>query len=408
MDEIHHMKDGINSENPYPTTPRLVKGELQDLFVMPDGSRLARRKDWSRRAEAWRDLVLDIEYGGMPPAPERIEVEDLCHAGNPWWKDEPRLLSYRITCHGGDKPLAFCVKVIFPANRKGPFPAVIHGDGCWWNITDAVGQLVMENNCALVLFNRTEIVADLGYGEIWNRRDVAEAMGYGDSPDKTRRVGGLYELYPDHTFGAIAAWAWGFHRCVDLIESLPFIDASRIAVTGHSRGGKTALVAGVTDERIGIVNDAASCAGGSSAYRYVGHGGETLEIVDAYPTWFGPKIQDYLGREEDLPFDQHCLLAAIAPRPLLMTYALDDRWSNPEGMVQAFWAGREVYRFVGFPDRIAFNLRLGEHLHSLEDWRVLMDFANWHWHGLAPMHSYNEHPYTHLVPAFSWKAPEIA
>ena len=402
------MKTEPTGGNPYPTTPRLAKGQLPDLFALPDGSRLQSREDWPRQAAAWRDLVLDMEYGGMPPAPSRIEVEDLCHADNPWWKDTPRLFSYRITCHGGECPHAFCVKILFPANREGPFPAIIHGDGCWWNITDAVGQLVMENNCALVLFNRTEIVADLGYGEIWNRRDVAEAMGYGNFPDKTRRTGGLYEAYPGHTFGAIAAWAWGFHRCVDLLERLPFIDANRIAVTGHSRGGKAALVAGATDERIGIVNDAASCAGGSSAYRYVGHGGETLEIINGYPTWFGPKIRDYLGREEDLPFDQHCLLATVAPRPLLITYALDDRWSNPEGMVQAFRAAREAYRFLGHADSIAFHLRAGEHLHSLEDWRALMDFANGHWyhHGLTV--AYNEHPYTHLTPAFAWKAPEIA
>ena len=93
-----------------------------------------------------------------------------------------------------------------------------------------------------------------------------------------------------------------------------------------------------------------------------------------FPSWFGPGLHPYLAREGELPFDQHCLLAALAPRPLLLTYALDDRWSNPEGMVQCAWAAGEAYRFLGRPDNLAFHLRPGGHSHSAEDWAVLLDF----------------------------------
>ena len=89
-----------------------------------------------------------------------------------------------------------------------------------------------------------------------------------------------------------------------------------------------------------------------------------------------------------------------------MTYALDDRWSNPEGMVQCAWAAREAYRFLGSEDNLAFHLRPGKHSHTLEDWKVLLDFISWKWRGKPPEAAYNVHPCEHLKPAFSWKAPE--
>jgi hypothetical protein len=259
-------------------------------------------------------------------------------------------------------------------------------------MSDDIVRRVLDHGCALLLFNRTEMAEDLGYAGV---------------PNNKKRSGGLYDVYPGRTFGALSAWAWGYHRCVDVLHTLPFIDPQRIAVTGHSRGAKTTLLAAATDSRITLVNDNASCAGGSAAFRYVGDGGETLSIIDVFPSWFGPGLKPYLSREGDLPFDQHCLLATIAPRPLLLTYALDDRWSNPEGMVQCAWAAGEAYRFLGCPENLAFHLRPGQHSHAPADWDVLLDFIDWKWSGKRPKAPYNIHPYEHLRPAFAWKAPAI-
>ncbi len=375
--------------NTYPAEPAVNKGELPDLFRRPGGARITSPDEWPALADAWREMVVDMEYGSMPPTPAGIEVETLCHSRVRRWSATPRLITYRVHCLGGDKPLAFSARLLCPQG-EGPHPAIINGDGCWWYVSDEIAQAVIDAGCALVMFNRTEFAEDLGYG---------------GCPDKHKRAGGLYDVYPGRSFGALAAWAWGYHRCVDLIEQLPELDTSRIAVTGHSRGGKTTLLAGATDARISLVNDNASCAGGSAAFRYVGHGGETLNIINVFPSWFGTGLRPYLDREQEIPFDQHCLLATIAPRPLLLTYALDDRWSNPEGMVQCAWAGREVYRFLGAPEALAFHLRPGPHRHAPEDWQVLLDFIAWHWHGAEPRASYNRHPYTHLKRAFSWTTP---
>lgn len=375
--------------NPYPIEPCVDKGPLPDPFRIPGGRRLTTPAEWPLCARAWRELIVDMEYGGLPPPPEAVEVETLCHSAARRLPGAPHLWSFRIHCHGGARPFSFCLRLLFPKSEQ-PVPVIVNGDGCWSYVSDEVAAMVVERGFALATFNRTELAEDLGYTGV---------------PDKHRRSGGLYDVYPGLTFGALAAWAWGYHRAVDLLVRQPFIDPACLAVTGHSRGGKASLLAGATDIRIGIVNDNASCAGGSAAYRYVGHGGETLSILNTFPSWFGPGLRPYLGREDAIPFDQHCLLAAVAPRRLLITYAADDRWSNPEGMVQSARAAAEVYRFVGAPDNLAFHLRPGEHCHAPEDWAVLLDFAAQHWLGRPSSIACNRHPYGHLRPAFAWTAP---
>jgi dienelactone hydrolase len=363
--------------------------DLPDPFAGPDGRRVATPAAWPERAHAWRTLVADVAYGGLPPVPDGVEVEALGESRVRGFPGAPWLAGYRVTAAVGSSMVGFVVRVLRP-DAEAPLPAVLYGDGGWWNLTDAVARRVVDQGVALVWFDRTELAAD-----------VAGPIGADSRPR-----GGLYGAIPSGTFGSIAAWAWGFHRAVDLVRRLPGIDAARLAVTGFSRGGKAALLAGATDERIALVHDHASGAGGGAAFRHVGAGGETLAaLVGRFPTWFGPRLAAYAGREEALPFDQHCLLAAIAPRPLLLTYADDDRWSNPEGMVQAAWAAGEVYRFLGHGDALAFHVRPGGHAHTEQDWDHLLRFVAWRWQGAAPLAGVGRHPFGPLEPAFAWRAP---
>jgi hypothetical protein len=374
-----------------PATPGAGKRELPDLFAWPDGRRVATREEWAARRQAWLETIVDVEYGGLPPGPTALDVETLCRGSIRSLPGNPGHRTCRINCEGGERPFSFCARLVFPRSPD-PVPVIATGDACWWWCPRRTTiEKVLQRGYALAIFNRTEMAADLGHA---------------DCPDKTRRAGGLYDVYPGLSFGALAAWAWGYHRCVDFLLTMPFIDARRIAVSGHSRGGKTTLLAGATDERIAVVNDNASGAGGSAVFRHAGDGAETLKtIVEAFPSWFGPAFRAYAGREEELPFDQHVLPAAVAPRSLLLTYALDDRWSNPEGMVQSVMAAGEVFRFLGCPGNLAFHLRPGVHAHAPEDWDVLLDFLDWKWKGTPLAAACNRHPYTRLQPLFSWRAP---
>ena len=211
------------------------------------------------------------------------------------------------------------------------------------------------------MFNRTEIVPD--------RKDC-------------RNHGQLYRTYPDGTFSALAAWAWGYARCVDALEQLGIADMNYIAFSGHSRGGKTALLAGVLDERAAIVNPNDAGAGGAGCYRVhmeaITEAGkpdrseQLSDLIKNFPFWFSKEMQAYTEKEEELPFDEHYLKALVAPRMLLETEAASDIWANPVGSVQTCMAAKEVYKLLGAEEKIRLYYRKGEHAHKVEDMALLV------------------------------------
>ncbi|HET6487687.1 MAG TPA: acetylxylan esterase, partial [Spirochaetia bacterium] len=229
--------------------------------------------------------------------------------------------------------------------------------GCWQVFTDEITRKVLDRGYILAHFNRTELATDV--------RSKA-------------RDGGLYPFFPKRDFGALAAWAWGFHRCVDALIAMPEVDARRVIATGHSRGGKTALLAGATDERIALTAPNDSGCGGAGSFLCQGPESETLaDILRVFPYWFSSKLPAYLRKGRTLPFDQHLVKALVAPRALLATEALGDLWANPTGTHHTHEQAREVYRLLGAEDQIGLCYRPGGHEHALEDWNALLDFADW-------------------------------
>jgi dienelactone hydrolase len=349
-----------------PGGPVTVLDELPDLFAWPDGRRVETPGGWPSRARAWRDAVVDLGYGGLPPAPDGVVVETRSEARVHRLPGAPRLLALtaRARLRGGETVLA--VRLLLP-DAPAPVPAVAYGDGCWWHLDGATLARFAARGVALAVFDRTEVAPDAGRAE-------------GGGPPAERR-GGLFDLVPGASFGALSAWAWAFQRVVDLLRERPEIDPERVAVTGFSRGGKAALLAGATDDRIALVHAHASGAGGAAPFRVLGEGAETLDVARAFPTWFGPRLRAHLGRERELPFDQHALLAAVAPRALLLTCGVEDRWANPAGVVAAVRAAGEAYRLLGAPDALRVALREGGHAHVPADWQLLLDTVAWRWQG---------------------------
>ena len=341
-----------------------VLAELPDLLAWPDGRRVETPADWVARAGAWRDAIVDVGYGGLPPAPDGVEVELRSEARVRGLPGAPRLLALTVRAWVGGREAAFAVRLLLP-DARGPVPAVAYGDGCWWHLDDATVARFAARGVALAVFDRTEVAPDAG------RADEG-----GPPPE---RRGGLFDLVPGATFGALSAWAWAFHRVVDLLRDRLEVDPERIAVTGFSRGGKAALLAGATDERIALVHAHASGAGGGAPYRVLGEGAETVAVARAFPTWFGPRMRAFVGREGELPFDQHALLAAVAPRALLLTCGADDRWANPAGTLAAARAAGEAYRLSGAPGALRVALREGGHAHTPADWQLLLDAVAWRW-----------------------------
>lgn len=341
--------------------------ELPDLFTFNDGSKVSSKQDWPRRREELKNLVQTYEYGHLPPAaPVSVSEQPWKAAGDDGLKGEAKRKTDAVPLPAGatetqlvmktgpDGKLSIPFIVTRPAG-KGPFPVIIRGDLCWGRVLTQIDAEVINRGYMLVEFDRTAIVPD----------DVAP------------RDVGLYGMYPDHDFGALAAWAWGYHRVIDYLLTRDDVQKDHIAATGHSRGGKTALLAGATDERIALTAPNNSGCGGAGCFRYQGDKCETIDVITKrFPYWFQPKLNEFVGKTERLPLDQHFVKALVAPRALLSTEALGDVWANPEGSEHTYLATKKLYDFLGVPNKIGIAFREGIHEQNLEDWKVLLDFAD--------------------------------
>ena len=354
--------------------------ELPDPFVAGDGSRVKTKADWARRREELKAQILYYEFGHFPPPPGNITATEISSKINDAIGATERQL---LLAMGPDHKVQYHLDLTIPRGKTGRLPAIVTGDLAWYKLPEPIRQEAARRGYVVAEFNREEV-----------------------APDKNDRTRGVFPLYPDYDWGCEAAWAWGFHRTVDYLLTLDFVDPARIGVTGHSRGGKAALLAGAFDERVALVCPNGSGAGGASTYRVVHPKGETLRrVASVFPFWFNPRFQGFIGNETRLPFDHHSLRALVAPRALLATEARDDLWANPTGCQQAHLAALEVYKFLGAADRIGISYRDGKHEHNAEDWATLLDFADKVFFGRTVSRPFDQLPFPDDPKAFSWSAP---
>jgi hypothetical protein len=364
--------------------------KLPDPFQNADGTRANTPEEWNRKRNQIEALVVGLEYGGLPPKPECFHFET-CNAGK-----APQVHTIAITAGTLSKQLTFELRLFIP-EREGPLPVVLTGDGCYRFMNDEVVAEINARGCIAASFDRTMLV-----------RNVYTEPEAKDSP--------LYRVYPGIESGSLAGWAWGYHRCIDVLMQLPFVDKENIAVTGHSRGGKTALLASATDSRIAFAAPNGSGGGGTASWRYrmEGYNGpeyedphsETLAgMLDVVPHWFGPQFREYCDRENELPFDQHFLEVLVAPRYLLHTEGFGDIWSNPKGSYQTLMAAREVYQLLGASDHIVSRFRPGFHWHKPEDFRALLDVMESKITGKPLPKTFYENPFQDMPPVFDWRCP---
>jgi len=360
-------------------------GELPDVFRMENGKRVRTLEDWAEHRKTLMKWAVDFQYGGMPPVPEFLEVDTL--------HESEALASYHIHTGRKDCPITFQMQIVFPYEKAEKYPVIIDGDGCFrYMYSDAFMEPIRKAGIAFVRFNRTELEHDI-------RKEHTE---------------GLHKLYPDHKFTSLAAWAWGYHRCVDAVLKLGIADEKLIAFTGHSRGAKTALLAGATDERATIVNPNAACSGAGACYRVhtetlcedgVVRPSSTLEKMSDFPDWFTPELLSYAGKEETLPMDCHFIKALVAPRVLLITEGVSDAWSNPAGVYITHRATKEVYRFLNAEENVMVHYRDGFHFHDAKDIEILVNVIQ-HMQGKKPPDEMiNVSPYEDLPLGYGWKCP---
>jgi hypothetical protein len=232
----------------------------------------------------------------------------------------------------------------------------------------AASNPAIQHGYAYVVFNYTDC------GE-----DTTLRLADGSWAYRTTR---FFPAYPNYDWGLLRAWGWGTSRVVDYLETDPAVDHSKFIVTGVSRTGKAALVAGAYDDRIAVVAPVASSGGGTPAYRYSGsvpdRGGKEglTEMVRKYPNWYSDHLHQFWGQPDKLPFDENWLVALCAPRPLISLEGDHDQNVNQNGVWHTLTAAKPAYDFLHASDKIGISFADRPHGEVQGDWDAMFAFAD--------------------------------
>jgi len=395
---------------PLPAVEELKpQAELPDAMVMLDGQKVTTAEKWfTKRRPQIKRLFSHYMFGYTPPAPTNVAAK-IERIDRNYFSGKATLKEVTITFGPKGCPPIHLLLVV-PNKRNKPAPVFL---GLNFKANHALlddpairlSPLWMYKSSKGVVNNRASQASRGTAKERWDientiNRGYAVATFYnGDiDPDYDDFSNGLHPYYykagqtrpGPNEWGTIAAWAWGLSKAVDYLVTDKDIDKNKIAVMGHSRCGKTALLAGAMDERIAMtISNQSGCGGAALSRRRMG---ETIKkINNRFGHWFNSEFKKFNDKEDHLPFDQHMLIALIAPRPVLVASAEKDLWADPQGEFLALKEADKVYRFLcsdgldaeSMPpvntlinSRLGYHIRPGRHGVGPADWKVFCDFAD--------------------------------
>ncbi len=343
---------------------------IPELMRMKTGRKIKNAADLELRREELKKIMQEEEYGYIPPKPDHLEVSVIEEYANFCaGKAVRNKLEFTVTV--GEKKFSWPVIASIPKDKTN-IPAFVH-----INFRPDVPDMyqpteeILDNGFAVFSFCYKDVTSDNndfknGIAPIFgNRRRM-------DAP------------------GKIAMWAWAAMRVMDYVETLDNIDKSNVAVIGHSRLGKTALVTGGYDERFKfIISNDSGCSGAAITR---GKQGETpVVITDRFPYWFCPKYNKNAAKFDEGKFDQHFLMALSCPRHLMVGSAKEDIWADPESEFLGAEMASEAWRLLGMrglvhggeiPEakcvldegEVFYQVRTGTHYLGREDWQEYMAY----------------------------------
>jgi hypothetical protein len=389
---------------------------LPDPLVMANGQPVRDVRTWNtKRRPEILELFRSNVYGRSPARPKgiRYELAEISREAFGGTAVRKQVTAYFSPKQDGPK---MEILIYLPAAARKPVPVFLSlgftpNQGVHADPAIRMGDIWLRN--PRDKDNAKERATEKSRGSVVSRWGVERilARGYGLAvvyycdiePDFDGGMRyGIRPLYdrpgqprPPDAWAAIGAWAWGLSRVLDYLETDKDVDARRVAVMGHSRLGKTALWAGAEDTRFAMVISNDSGEGGASLARRR-FGERVKNLNTAFPHWFCDNYRKYNDREDDLPVDQHMLIALIAPRPVYVASAQEDLWADPKGEFLSAAAAGPVYRLLGkqgldtdqmpavhqpIMNTVGYHIRAGKHDITAYDWDRYMDFADKHFGG---------------------------
>jgi (4-O-methyl)-D-glucuronate---lignin esterase len=357
---------------------------LPDALKSGDGSAVKSAEAWNAtRRDELMEVFREQVYGRRPATKFTVTFQQKAEVGDAF-DGAATGRSMVATISISERTYQFPFVVFIPNNAAGKVSAVVHTNNRYFvSLETALSKqdpfwpvkTLIERGYATASFHTSDV-------------DPDKNDGYAD---------GIRSFFADgkppasDAWRALSAWGWGASRVLDYLETIEQIDAMRVAVSGHSRGGKSALWAASEDTRfaIGYSNDS-GCGGAALSRRRFG---ETVgRITTSFPHWFSENFSAYSAREQDLPIDQHELIALIAPRGVYVASASNDLWADPKGEYAALVAAAPVFKLLGkrsitnpempplgrprHEGSTGYHIRAGGHGLGDEDWRNFLDFAD--------------------------------
>lgn len=288
-----------------------------------------------------------------------------------------------VTCAGGKITINIHLSLPKGADAKHPVPVFVFGDHVLKTHEPPYTQGDYDGI-------PTNSITGRGYAYVrWNFNDVCpNAALY--SKDLHRWAQGVIAWQATGnpnggvrrtptSWGTIGAWAWGFSRVMDWIETRPELDAKRVAILGHSRGGKTALWAGVQDERFAMVISNGSGCGGAKLNDFDCEKSEHIgQIIYNFPNWFCQRYYRWAGCDREITHDSDDLLRLVAPRICYVASGSEDAWAGPPAEKAAWTRAHDIWEAYGCPEKMGYHCHEGPHKLRPDDWAHFMDFADKH------------------------------
>ena len=364
---------------------KVPKYTLPNVLKTSKKKTIRNRKDWEqlRRPEVLK-LFEDNIYGPIPTQFDSLKFS-IAHEDRSSMGGKAHLKEVVIEVIRKGKSVRINLVLFTPNNVSTPVPAFLLINNRGKENMDPTRQIKSD-------FWPAEVVINSGYAiAAFHVSDLAP-------DDKDLFVNGVLQLYPeqinaDNGMRAIAAWGWGASRAMDYFERDPSIDARKVVLVGHSRGGKASLWAAAQDQRFAIC--VTNCSGNSGAALSRRQFGERISAINkAFPHWFNNNYKRFNDSEENLPADQHMLIALIAPRPVYATNASEDLWADPTGTFLSLKHAEPVYALYGLNSPLpaepppinspviispmAYHNREGKHNLTVYDWNNFIKFADYH------------------------------